>query len=546
MNPSSTRDLNISEFRNASNPNTTDFIRPRGDVKTVLDLTDRDSQDDTLFPAVPDISWFTPIADRKTINFTPQVQTFQYRGPAQWDSRFTFEIDKVSAGDIIHMVALQVRLGHWLDQETRAKLLAGTIEYHNPTADGWTYVNGIGRILIESAEFEVDDNTIERIDTVAADCILKLFPDINNVFGFGRDGVGYTTPSELIEPPSTDLHFEPSGMFDPRRPFTTENGDIFCVVPFFFTRHPYRGAFPLVAINNTVQTAKVRINFNLRKFSDCVRRCSNVRSSCDETPLGRNILFNTLSGSPLSLTVSTSTTPPPFQDVKMIVYSSLISDELRQKYIRNPFDIIYRSIQSFPFSEPLKYAVASNNSTTDSIKIQLPLELNHPIEELVWVIRRKAQNINNDWLNFSSYTEKQMRDGLISDGGHPPIYSQTIIQQEPLVDASIYINSVPVIQQSGTWFRTHIAELHRGGVVPYSSYIYGYSFARKPSAFTPSGTINASRTHSFRLDLTVRVPQPAPNAFSVAESQTWEVFVYGFGINWLRFQNGLCGPIYGN
>ena len=228
----------------------------------------------------------------------------------------------------------------------------------------------------------------------------------------------------------------------------------------------------------------------------------------------------------------------------MIVYSSLVSEELRQKYIQNPFDIIYRSIQPFPFSEPLKYAVASNNPTTDSIKVQLPLELNHPIEELVWVIRRKAQNINNDWLNFSSYTERQMINGLVSDGGSPPTYSQTIIQQEPLIEGKIAINGIPLVQQSGTWFRTHIAELHRGGILPYNSYIYGYSFARKPATYTPSGTINASRTHSIRLDLTVRVPQSAPGAFNTAEAQTWEVFVYGFGINWLRFQNGMCGPLY--
>lgn len=509
-----------------------DFIQPRGDVTTVLDATDRDDQDNELFPVNADISWFSALPDRRTVPFTPQVQTFQYRGPAQWNNRFTFDIDRVNAGDLIHMVALQVQLGHWLNQDTRQKLLAGTYKYQDPLNDAWTYINGIGRALIESAEFQIDDTTIETIDTVAADIILKLFPSTNNVFGFGRDGVGYTNLSELITPPSTSFSQEPTGMFDPRRPFTTEDGNIFCLVPFFFTRQAYRGSFPLLSVNNSVQQAKVRINFNLRAFDQCVRRVSGVRASCDETPLGKTIVFDVAGGG--TATVQTASNAPFFQDVKMIVFSSLLGDQARQPYIRAPHEMIYRSLQSFPFSEPLKYAVAAANPDIDTVRVQLPLELNHPIEELFWVIRRKAVNINNDWLNFTTATEKQLSD------------NSALIPQDPLVDASILINGIPIITQEGKWFRHHIAELHRGGIVPYQSFIYGYSFARKPGALSPSGTINASRASSIRLTLNVRVPMAAPGAFNTAEAQTWEVFVYGIGINWLRFQNGLCGPLYGN
>ncbi len=509
-----------------------DFIQPRGDVKTVLDATDRDDQDNELFPVKADISWFSALPDRRTVPFTPEVQTFQYRGPAQWGGRFTFDLDRVNAGDLIHMVALQVRLGHWLDLDTRTKLQSGAYKYQDPTADAWTYINGIGRSLVESAEFQVDDTTLETIDSVAADVILKLFPDLNNVFGFGRDGVAYTNLAELITAPSTSFAQEPTGMFDPRRPFTTENGNIFCLVPFFFTRQPYRGSFPLLSVNNSVQQGKVRINFNLRTFEQCVRRSSGVRASCEETPLGKTVFFDVAGGG--TAIIQTAINPPAFEDVKMIVFSSLLGDDARQPYIRAPYEMIYRSLQSFPFSEPLKYAVAASNPDIDTVRVQLPLELNHPIEEIFWVIRRKAININNDWLNFTAYTEKQLSANT------------AIIPQDPLIDASITINGVPIVAQSGRWFRHHIAELHRGGIVPYQSFIYGYSFARRPSALTPSGTINASRTSSIRLTLNVRVPQAAPGAFNQAESQTWEVFVYGLGINWLRFQNGLCAPIYGN
>jgi len=509
----------------ASSPR--DFIRPQGDVKTVLDATDRDFQDDTLFPINADLSWFSADTGRKNIYFAPQVQTFQFRGPAQFGSRFSFEIDRVNAGDLIHMIAIQIRLGHWLDENTRSQLLNNTIRYQNPQ-DAWTYTNGIGRTLIESAEFQVDDTVLETVDTVSADCIVKLFPDINNVFGFGRDGTGYASPQELITTPSAGPSQEPTGMFDPQRPFTTENGDVFCLVPFFFTRHPYRGSFPLLSVNHN---GRVRINFNLRPFDQCVRSTSGLRESCTESPLGKTFTFvNNLTNA--TFDVIAAQEPPPFQDIKMIVYSTLLGDEVRQKYIRNTYECMYRSLQPFLFTEPLKYAVASTNSSVDSVRVQLPLEFNHPVEEIFWVIRRTAQEINNNWLDFSSYTEKQQKDNA------------DLIQTEPLIDGTIYINGIPIAQLSGQAYRYHLAELHLGGIVPYASYIYGYSFARRPGAFTPSGTVNMSRSSSCRLDLNVRVPVAAPGAFTQAQAQTWEVLVYGIGINWLRFQNGMCSRIY--
>jgi hypothetical protein len=175
-----------------------DYVRPRGDITTVLDQADRDTQDDFLFPIDSNISWFSAPINRRTINFTPQIQSFVHKGPAQWGGRFTFEIDKVSAGDLIHMVALRVRLGHWLDVQTLADLSNNTLIYQNPTADAWTYANAIGRVLVESAEIQVDDTVLETVDTVAADIILKLYPDLNNIFGYARD---YQSLSQPLLPP---------------------------------------------------------------------------------------------------------------------------------------------------------------------------------------------------------------------------------------------------------------------------------------------------------------------------------------------------------
>ena len=505
-----------------------DYVRPRGDITTVLDQTDRDTQDDFLFPIDSNISWFSAPIKRRTINFTPQIQSFVHKGPAQWGGRFTFEIDKVSAGDLIHMVALRVRLGHWLDAQTLADLANNKLIYQDPTADAWTYANAIGRVLVESAEIQVDDTVLETVDSVAADIILKLYPDLNNIFGYARDGIGFTTLPELVTAPSVAADEEPTGMFDPRRPFTTENGEIFCVIPFFFTRNPYRASFPLLSI---IKEGTTRINFNLRPFDQCVRRCSGQRSSCTETPLNQTVTFlRQPSGTPVQ--INTTVDPPAFLDAQLMVYSSLLSDEARQQYIRHPFEMMYRELQSFPFSQPLKYAVASTNSAIDNVRVQLPLEFNHPVEEILWVVRRRTASVNNNWLNFGPLSEAQAKA------------SPNALPIEPIIQATIYVNSIPISEQPGQWYRHHIAEAHKGGIVPYQTFVYGYSFARTPGAFTPSGTVNMSRASSVRLDLTVRVPRADTSAFNEEDEQTWEVYVYGLALNWLRFQNGMCGRMF--
>jgi hypothetical protein len=506
---------------------TGDFLRPRGDVTTVLDACDRDSQDDHLFPINSETSWFTRDPNRRTIPFNQEIQTFQFQGTAAFGGYMSFDLGNQAAGDLIHAVGLQIRLGHWLGPGIIAALQGNTIRYTDPT-NAWTYTNGIGRALIDTAEFVVDDVTIERLDSVANDVILKLFPNTNHSFGFGRDGTGIASQVELVTPPSTSFSQAPTGMFDPQRPWSTDRGDIFCLIPFFFSRSPRQSAFPLLS----VREGRTRINIQLRNFADIVRSVSGTRASCTSSPLGETFNFSTVAGG--TTTATAPVDPPPFTDVRLIVFSTLLGAEPRQPYIRKPFEVMYRELVPFPFSQPLKYAVAMTNSATDSVSVQLPIEANGPVEELIWVIRRKAQAINNDWFNYSQYTETQI-------SANPDL-----IPVEPLVEATININAKQFVRQPGSWFRAQMARRHAGGITPYNAYVYGFSFAMSPSAHQPSGTANLSRAQAVRLDLTVRVPPAVtvPSGFDQDISQTWEVFVYTLGINWLRFENGMCGRIF--
>jgi len=213
---------------------------------------------------------------------------------------------------------------------------------------------------------------------------------------------------------------------------------------------------------------------------------------------------------------------------------------LRDKFLRQPFEQMVKLVQNFSFEEPLKYLVSKANANTDTVDIQLPLELNHPVVELRWMFRRKAVQVNNEWSNFTPAI------GLESS---PTTYYPPWLQT-----ATIRINGSEVISAEGDWFRQHIASKHSGGVTAYRSHLYGYSFAEDPESHQPTGTANMSRATS--VTLTLRVNQPMAMDLTTLRQPScvfdpvtvggWEVFVYVVYYNWLRFENGICNRMFTN
>jgi hypothetical protein len=185
---------------------------------------------------------------------------------------------------------------------------------------------------------------------------------------------------------------------------------------------------------------------------------------------------------------------------------------------------------------------AKSTGLTDSVEIQLPLELNHPVEELIWVVRRKGVILNNEWTNYTTLLESQ-RAAIdpISAPSDPSLSTPAFVLR-----GKIQINGLDLIEADGDFFRREIARVHRGGLTPYLAGIYGYSFARAPSKHQPSGWMNASRTWTTRITLQVVSPPAVavPGGFDQTIANTWEVRVYAVAMNWMRFENGIANRIF--
>jgi len=487
---------------------TQSFKRPAGDITTLLDLTSRDMQDNSYFPLTARSSWFARSPDRRFTPFVPISQDFQYRGPAAFGQKFTFDIASQTCGDLLTGAVMELQLTSWLDPTTILQLQGEQYEYVNPQT-AWYYANALGQILIQQVELEIDGVVIERVDGDLSAVFASLYPDLNTQFGPGADHMCVFSVDQLATWPQY-------------RPYPTENGYIRCIFPLFFQRMRLKEGFPLLACRE----GTVRINVILRPFTEVLRQQRGFRDSCDSTPINIPIQFynKTVPFSQIE-TVQTQESEPLLQNVRLLTYGAMLDGSVRTAMLRQPFEIMHRVVQTFFFEEPLKYVVAKTTSD-DVIRVQLPLEANHPIEEIVWFIRRKDVRNNNEWTNFSSVLNYQINTTF-----NP--------RQSMLVSAKVQANGIDLIEAEGEYFRQQIARHHRGGIVAYNAFLYGYPIARSPGdVHQPSGSINASRLQSLRLTLDVRPPQGPSGAVA------WEVKVFCMSMNWLRFQNGICNKMF--
>jgi len=480
------------------------FTRPGGDITTLLDLTPRDVQDNEYTPLSSEKTWWLPEA-RKLSPFSLSIQQFPVRGPTAFGQRFTFDVGSQSAGDLLLATALHIDLGHWLTDTAILRLEAGTLAYA-PSEDPWYYANSLGTVILQRAELEAADQTIEIVDGDFLNTASLLFQDINAQYGAALDGLGRYPLSSLTQTPAT-------------RPFPTTNHSIVIPIPFFFQRTKLQESFPLLACKE----GTIRIHVTLRPFAECVRLLNGRRSSIQETPLGKTLNFLDTSGpSPVPVSYTAATVAPTFKKIQLVTYGSVTDGLIRQRILRSPFETLVRNVQTFEFSEPLKYA--TNKSTADTIQVQLPLEANHPMEEIIWFVRRKEAANNNEWTNYSSTLAKE--------------YNATYNTPKPMLKRGIIqFNGVELVNQEEQWFRQHIAYAHKGSSAAYNNFIYGYSFATAPGQHQPSGTANASRLQSVRLTLDVTPP-------SSQYDQSWEIKVFVITMQWIRFQNGMANKMY--
>ena len=457
----------------------------------------------------PQITFFKVVYRRHT-NFAMESIEQTFNGAVDFGRRVTATISR--NGDLIKDMWLEVFLSD------------------NGTA---SQKYGAGNALVKQVEVEIGGQLIDRQYGEWMDVWSRVWLDAGRSAVWDADIYGQL--------PVEELHSTARPGWTTVQP--TEDGYVYCWLPLTFLRRP-QTAFPLVAVGDTQE---IRLHITLRPFADVVRRRAVPRTSPTEVPLGEVIGVQDITGlTPVPYEIRLPTGIPSFEDATVFAGVAHLEDPLRSAYMRQSLEMIYEPVTHMMFDIPDKVVAVSAAAAENTVKMQLRLsELNGPIREICWFIRRKAVWGYNEWTNYGALLE----DGLIASIPLGVSAALRVPRQQPMLrSARLMVGNAVWRDESEQWWRTEYGLENRGGVRVAGGMVYGVVLgdARewRSSDLQPAGTINASRA-DLRLDLDIAVPTEAPaGCGDDASGRTWEVHVFGIGLNWMRFVGGLAGPLF--
>jgi len=486
-------------------------------VKRLVDLVDRGPQDDYFFPSVTQDTIFHREWP-KYANAVPDIVELSYYGNAAWGSRIVVPIPRVGSGDLIQWICLRIQPKSWVPNDIEARLKDGSWDYRDKDR-AWMWAASLGSIAIQTVEFMIGDTLIETWPGEWMDIWSRLWLDGGRSTVWDADMYAQLASSVIRDterPAWTTLQ-------------PTQDGYIYCYLPLALLKRSAT-AFPILALGGQ----DMRLHIVLRPFHEVVRRRTVAKISPGEVPLGEETIFLDKTGStPIPYIYPMLSEVPAFGDATILAGVVHLDEPLRSSVMRNPQELLYEPITYIKYDIADKLANVSPGTPVD---MQLFLrELNGPIRELCWMIRRKDVWQFNEWTNYGLRNEQERME--IYGGNQAPL----------MTTARLSVGNAIWYDEPEQWWRTEYAVAHRGGIRAAGGMLYGFVFGGgagwNAEDFQPAATVNASRT-TLRLDLTIQAPSLTTSACAGQSTPGWEVHVFATGLNWLRCVNGYMAPLF--
>jgi hypothetical protein len=324
-----------------------------------------------------------------------------------------------------------------------------------------SYVNSIGHALIKEISIEIGEQEIDKQTGEWMEIFSNLTTTNDKKFGF-YDMIG-----------KVDGYIPP-----------TINGPCKLYIPlrFWFNKNP--GLYlPLLAL----QYHPIRINITLRPLQELFWDGS-LYTNCDTTAVNSAKITN-------------------MQLWGDYVYLDV---EERRRFVSTAHEYLIEQVQYTP---PLGLPASAPNYS-------LRLDFNHPLRELIWILKRDVMDQYHEWFNYSSLsiTEAGTRTDLLSSG-------------------LVQVDGLDRFQERDAGYFRLVQAWQYHTVIPNDDFLYLYSFALRPEELQPSGSLNASRLDSLVLQITTNQTTSPPRGNSTAR-------VYATNHNVLRVVDGFGGLLF--
>lgn len=306
--------------------------------------------------------------------------------------------------------------------------------YDSVTGNPVSYTNAIGHALIqeislEIGEQEIDKQTGEWMEIWSNHTVTQdKLQGWNNMIGKTTGASQGNAPSELVN------MYGPLYLYVPLR--------------FWFCKNPGL-ALPLIAL----QYHPVRINITLSPLQKLFVLTSG-KVPCDTTVKAASITAMTMYGDFVHLDV-----------------------EERRRFVANSHEYLIEQVQYTP----------SQSIDKTATTVQIPMEFNHPLKELFWVIQREAAVNVNQPFNYTNLTVGETSTQV----GYQNLISTALLRLDGYDRFDI---------RNADYFRL-VQPYQHHTVIPANDFIYSYSFALRPEDSQPTGSMNASRIDTIVLQL---------------------------------------------
>jgi len=324
-----------------------------------------------------------------------------------------------------------------------------------------SYVNSVGHALIQEISLIIGEQEIDRQTGEFMEIWSNLTTTESQKFGFW-DMIG-----------KVDGYSQPT-LVGPLK--------LYVPLQFFFNRNPGL-CLPLLAL----QYHPVRINITFRPLQEMFWSPQFAQGCTDLAVKQASITDCTLWGDYVYLDV-----------------------EERRRFVSVAHEYLIEQVQ---FTSYMSLPAATSQTA-------LPIEFNHPVRELLWVLQTQTARNNHEWFNFSSLS-----------------ISETGTRTDLLANAVLQLDGFDRFQvRDAPYFRL-VQPWQRHTTIPSDDFIYLYSFAIRPEELQPCGSFNASRIDSIVL-------QVQTNQTTVPARPNCTIRIYAHNHNVLRVVDGFGGVLF--
>lgn len=411
----------------------------------------------------PQTTFFKQVYRRYT-NFSVETQRIPFETDPDFGKLVSLTIPR--NGDLLSQLWLDIRLPRV--DASGAQTSSGCsgvvqnlppIDYQDTTPT-YSWVNGIGYAMIDYVSIQIGQQEIDRHTG-------------EWLFIWSR----LSTPYSKYQGFNTMIGYQES--YDQR----SQQGPLQLIVPlnFWFCKNPGT-ALPLIALQST----PIRIYIKFKNGYDMVYGNNLSEDPCVDIPNKPVISNITLWGDFIFLDV-----------------------EERRRFVSSKHEYLIEQLQFVK-----RYSIPEKTTN-----ISVPLNFNHPLKEIVWVVQQDRMLGTHEFFNFGSRS--------LTDVGTTPL---------DLIDSAvIQFDGYDRFERQSARYFSLMQAWQRHTAIPITNFIYLYSFSLAPEAAQPQGSCNASRLDSIVLQLTMSSQvQPRPSG----------VTVYATNYNVLRIVAGLGGVLF--